>query len=63
MLMMMLYVFRIQFLRHIKDFIQVMFKMDVQKKSVEEEDLKTGGDKIVLTCVGAGYRNLSKVTA
>ena len=57
------FLFRIQFLRHIRDFFQVMFKIDVVKEETEEgeEELRLGGDKIVLTCVGAGFRNLNKV--
>ena len=54
--------FRIQFLRHIRDFFQVMFKVDVQQKPDEDEDqeLKLGGEKLILTCVGVGYANISK---
>ncbi len=50
-----------QLLRHIRDFFHVMFKIDIEKKDEEEENLRTGGDKILLTCVGVGYRNLGKV--
>ena len=49
--------------------MQVMFKMDVDKTKREsgdgdegEETLRLGGEKILLTCVGAGFKNLSKVT-
>ncbi|KAK3594583.1 hypothetical protein CHS0354_006272 [Potamilus streckersoni] len=50
--------YTIQYLRHIKDFLQVIFKVDVQTR--EEEDLRLGGDKLLLTCVGVGYSNVSK---
>ncbi|XP_064606305.1 RNA 3'-terminal phosphate cyclase-like protein [Liolophura sinensis] len=50
--------YTIQYLRHIRDFLQVMFKMDVQRK--DEEDTQTGGDNLLLTCVGVGYSNISK---
>ena len=55
-------VFRIQFLRHLRDFFQVMFKLDVIPAAEEGDDegLRMGGDKVALTCVGAGFRNLSK---
>lgn len=42
-----------------------MFKMDVERKSdnlEEDENIRTGGEKILLTCVGAGFKNLSKIT-
>ena len=53
---------RIQFLRHLKDFFQVVFKMDVDKTAEDDADLRLGAEKILLTCAGAGFRNLSKVT-
>ena len=45
-------------MKHIRDFFQVMFKVDQQKD--EEEELKLGGEKLILTCVGVGYSNVSK---
>jgi RNA 3'-terminal phosphate cyclase-like protein len=62
--------FRIQFLRHIRDFFGLVFKIDVQQMQTEtagddtadeDHELKLGGDKVILTCTGVGYRNLSKV--
>ncbi|GFO01211.1 RNA 3'-terminal phosphate cyclase-like protein [Plakobranchus ocellatus] len=65
--------YSIQFLRHIRDFFQVVFNIKVDKKTTsaargdgtnegegEEEELKIGGDKLILTCVGVGYSNVSK---
>lgn len=49
--------FRIEFLRHIRDFFQVMFKIEVQTPL---EDERKGGDKVLMTCVGVGYSNISK---
>ncbi|XP_017266171.1 RNA 3'-terminal phosphate cyclase-like protein [Kryptolebias marmoratus] len=49
--------YTIEFLRHIRDFFQVMFKLEVQKPS---EDERKGGDKVLLTCVGVGYSNINK---
>lgn len=50
--------FRIEFLRHIRDFFQIMFKIDVQKTL---EDERKGGDKVLMTCVGVGYSNLNRI--
>ncbi|XP_061658265.1 RNA 3'-terminal phosphate cyclase-like protein isoform X2 [Syngnathoides biaculeatus] len=49
--------YTIEFLRHVRDFFQIMFKIEVRKPL---EDERKGGDKILMTCVGAGYSNLSK---
>ena len=60
--------YRIQCLRHIRDFFQVTFKIEVDKQLPSDDDdvsddcVRTGCDKVLLTCVGAGYRNLNKVT-
>lgn len=52
--------YTIQYMRHIRDFFQVMFKVEPKRVSEEEEELKLGGEKLLLTCVGVGYSNLSK---
>ena len=39
-----------------------MFKLDVDKPVEEDEEQALGGEKVLLTCVGVGFRNLSKVT-
>ncbi|XP_066516378.1 RNA 3'-terminal phosphate cyclase-like protein [Hoplias malabaricus] len=49
--------YTIEFLRHIRDFFQIMFKIETQKA---DEDEQKGGDKVLMTCVGVGYTNLSK---
>ncbi|XP_068608661.1 RNA 3'-terminal phosphate cyclase-like protein isoform X2 [Brachionichthys hirsutus] len=49
--------YTIQFLRHIRDFFQVMFKIETQKPP---EDGRKGGDKVLMTCVGVGYSNKNK---
>ena len=47
--------FTIQFLRHMKDVLEVTFKLDpVQTPG------KTGSKKIQATCVGVGFTNLNK---
>ncbi|KPP72002.1 RNA 3'-terminal phosphate cyclase-like protein-like [Scleropages formosus] len=48
---------RREFLRHIRDFFQIMFKIEVQK---QEDESRRGGDKVLMTCMGAGYANISK---
>lgn len=54
---------RIQFLRHLKDFFRVMFKMEVLPSEVDEDGSKrSGGDKVLLTCISSGFTNLSKTT-
>ncbi|XP_041826849.1 RNA 3'-terminal phosphate cyclase-like protein [Melanotaenia boesemani] len=49
--------YTIEFLRHIRDFFHVMFKIEVQKPL---EDERKGGDKVLMTCVGVGYSNINK---
>nr|CAG4647894.1 EOG090X05X4 [Moina brachiata]SVE93005.1 EOG090X05X4 [Moina brachiata] len=51
--------YTIQFLRHIRDFFGIMFKIDVEDNQ-DESSLRMGSEKVLLTCVGAGYSNLSK---
>ncbi|ESO92599.1 hypothetical protein LOTGIDRAFT_216688 [Lottia gigantea] len=52
--------YSIHFLRHIKEYFQLMFKIDPVQVAEEEEDLQIGGEKLLLTCVGIGYSNVSK---
>lgn len=55
--------YTIEFLRHLRDFFGVTFKIDMDKKIPSEDDtesLRVGGDKVLLTCLGVGYLNLSK---
>ncbi|XP_067105823.1 RNA 3'-terminal phosphate cyclase-like protein [Osmerus mordax] len=49
--------YTIEFLRHVRDFFQIMFKIETQKPL---DDERKGGDKVLMTCVGAGYANISK---
>ncbi|XP_060011027.1 RNA 3'-terminal phosphate cyclase-like protein isoform X1 [Lagenorhynchus albirostris] len=48
--------YTIEFLRHLKSFFQIMFKIETKPCG---EELK-GGDKVLMTCVGTGFSNLSK---
>jgi len=57
--------YSIHFLRHMKTFLQVTFMIEPVKEEVdddddEEEKRRAGGDKLTLTCLGIGYKNLSK---
>ncbi|XP_062333528.1 RNA 3'-terminal phosphate cyclase-like protein [Osmerus eperlanus] len=49
--------YTIEFLRHVRDFFQIMFKIETRKPL---DDERKGGDKVLMTCVGAGYANISK---
>nr|CAG4651815.1 EOG090X05X4 [Triops cancriformis] len=53
--------YTIRYLQHIRDFFGTMFKMETQTRD-EEDDLKIGADKVVMTCLGVGFTNLSKIT-
>jgi len=68
-----------QYLRYLKQFFQIMFKIenttelseDIKEKmdesdeekpesDNENEELRTGSPKVLLTAVGIGYHNLTK---
>ncbi|XP_048874675.1 RNA 3'-terminal phosphate cyclase-like protein isoform X2 [Brienomyrus brachyistius] len=49
--------YTIEFLRHVRDFFQIMFKIETQ---MPEEDSRKGGSKVLVACVGAGFANISK---
>ena len=59
--------YTIQQLRHMKDFMQIMFKLETYESEEEQEGgaggLRIGADKVLLTCVGLGFTNLSKKTS
>lgn len=49
----------IQFLRHLKEFFGVMFKIEAQQ--TDDNDNATGREnKVLLSCVGVGYTNINK---
>lgn len=59
--------YSMHFLRHLRDFFKVTFKIEQHVDNSlrisdddEEEELKTGSSKLLLTCVGTGYTNISK---
>lgn len=54
--------YTIQFLRHLKEFFGVMFKIQAQKsEDDDDDDRKTGAEsKVLLSCVGVCYTNINK---
>ena len=62
--------YTVQFLRHIRDFLDVTFKLETHEQEEDEAaaegegdgQLRMGADKVKLTCVGIGMTNLSKRT-
>ena len=51
--------YSIQFLRHLKEFFGVMFKIQAQK-SDDDNSVAGGESKILLSCVEAEYTNINK---
>lgn len=54
--------YTVHFLRHIKDVFELRFKLETHESEEKEEGLRVGCDKVMLTCQGSGYINLSKRT-
>jgi len=53
--------YTVQCLRHVRDFMDLTFKLETLVREDEEDrTLRMGADKVVLTCVGVGFINLSK---
>ncbi|XP_049957172.1 RNA 3'-terminal phosphate cyclase-like protein [Schistocerca serialis cubense] len=55
--------YAIQFLRHMKEYFNLAFKLDVIETIDNEDELNVGSKKVKLTCVGVGFTNLSKRVA
>ena len=51
-----------QYLRHIRDFFNVVFKVDTSQLAALNDDDESDREAVHLTCVGVGYRNVAKVT-
>ena len=63
----MAFVHRIQFLRHMRDFFQIMYKVEVKTEDLEgsgedegEEANSITRQLITVSCVGVGFSNYSK---
>ena len=61
--------YTVHFLRHLKDLFQVVFKLETfnsspntESENDPDEELNMGANKVVATCVGVGFTNLSKRT-
>ncbi|CAK8695629.1 unnamed protein product [Clavelina lepadiformis] len=52
--------YTIQFMRHLRDFFGVMFKFDIITPDPDELGGRQGASKVLLTCVGVGFSNISK---
>ena len=52
--------YTVEFLRHLRDFFGVTFKLDNVVNEDEDSHLKLGAPKVLLTCLGVGFTNLSK---
>jgi len=50
--------YSVQFLRHIRDFFQIMFRLEVEESNQGNENC--GADKVLLTCLGVGYQNINR---
>lgn len=60
--------YTIQLLRHIKEFLELTFKLESSQSNTDcnadiENQYKTGSKKIIATCVGIGFTNLSKTVS
>ena len=66
----MAFVHRIQFLRHMRNFFQIMYKVEVKTEDLEGSGEDEGEDTeeansitrqlITVSCVGVGFSNYSK---
>ena len=52
-----IYFHRTEFLGHMKDYFQAVFKIDCDQEYFEEDIEK---EKVTLTCVGTAYSNVGK---
>lgn len=52
--------YTIEFLRHLEDFMQLRMKLETEHSA---ENLRLGSQKVIMTCVGIGFSNLSKITS
>ena len=52
--------YTIEFLRHLRDFFGVMFKLETLVGDTGEPGGRLGDSKVLLTCVGVAFSNISK---
>ena len=58
--------YSVEMLRNMKLFLGITFRLELipakKHKKNENEGMKSGSDKVLLTCIGVGYQNLNKAT-
>lgn len=55
--------YTIQFMRHMKDFFNLMFKIDKVRETLNNDEAARGSDqKYIVTCMGVGFSNLNKTS-
>lgn len=52
--------YTIGFLRHLREFFGITFKISNPQELDDEEEASYGSQKVLLTCVGIGYTNINK---
>lgn len=51
--------YSIHFLRHVRDFLGLMYKLESYVPPEEEEELQMGSNKVNVTCIGIGFSNVN----
>ncbi|KAF4518839.1 hypothetical protein B566_EDAN006690, partial [Ephemera danica] len=51
--------YSIHFLRHVRDFLGLTYKLESYVPPEEEEDLQMGSNKVNVTCIGIGFSNVN----
>lgn len=55
--------YTVQFMRHMKDFFNLMYKIDKVRQNPNSEDRAQGSEqKYIVTCMGVGFTNLNKTS-
>lgn len=51
--------YTVHFLQHLRDFFSITFKLENPEVD-DDDDALPGAQKVLMTCVGIGYTNISK---
>ncbi|XP_073835750.1 RNA terminal phosphate cyclase 1 [Musca autumnalis] len=51
--------YTVHFLQHLRDFFSITFKLE-NPENEDDDDAVAGAQKVLMTCVGIGYTNISK---
>lgn len=51
--------YTVHFLQHLRDFFSITFKLE-NPETEDDDDSLPGAQKVLMTCVGIGYTNISK---